>query len=82
MQTSFVEIPGPFCGNTSPDIVTITGNIAHVIFKSDGSTVYPGFLVDWSALIHCKIQVFYKPTCATLCVLSTYMFCISNFMPK
>lgn len=50
---------GPYCGDVSPGVVTITGNVAYVIFKSDGSNVYPGFLVDWSAQIQCKYQILY-----------------------
>jgi len=41
---------GPFCGNDAPEVITVHGNNATVLFISDGETTAQGFSLDWQAI--------------------------------
>lgn len=43
----FYILLGPFCGDDPPDQFNISGNVAHVLFKTDESEVDKGFILDW-----------------------------------
>ena len=43
---------GPYCGDVSPGQVVVPGDHAFVIFTTDTSDEYQGFILDWVAM--CK----------------------------
>ncbi|XP_052777589.1 membrane frizzled-related protein-like [Mya arenaria] len=55
-QYDYVEIQvagrkyGPYCGNTPPSTINVSGNEATVIFNSDDSDEYAGFQLNYDAI--------------------------------
>lgn len=45
-STTDAEEIGPFCGTNAPKVLTTTGNVATVYFKTDSSTAKDGFTIS------------------------------------
>lgn len=49
---------GPYCGDVSPGQVAVPLDHAYVIFTTDDSDEFQGFILDWVAMCRCS---FYSP---------------------